>query len=179
MLLNFICFQLGWFACVLGAANHHAWLGVLIALLLLIFHILKSKNSIVEMQLILLAMLFGLLFDLIPLSLGWIKFDEIAYWPSQLPPPWMIALWGLFASTLNLSLSWLKTKRLTAIFLGAICGPLSYWAGARLNALTLVNVNFVMFYLAFAWAFAVPFLIYMASSQAQLKSLFSLKTKEN
>jgi len=29
MLRNIICFQLGWFSCVLGAANHYPWLGVL------------------------------------------------------------------------------------------------------------------------------------------------------
>ena len=179
MLLNIVCFQLGWFACVLGAANQHPWLGVLMAIFLLTFHILRSKNSAVEIRLIVVAMIFGLLFDLIPLSLGWIKFEPVAFWPSQLPPPWMICLWGLFASTLNISLNWLKSRFLIAFILGAVSGPLCYWAGYQLNALNLASFNYVMVYLMVGWALAVPFLLNLASSNELLKRLFLFSTKGN
>lgn len=177
MLLNIICFQLGWFACVLGAAHQHPWLGVLMAIFLLALHIFRSKNSIVEIRLILLAMIFGLLFDLILLSLGWIKFEQVVFWPSQLPPPWMICLWGLFASTLNISLNWLKSKPLIAFILGGISGPLCYWAGYQLNALIFINFNYAILYLMLGWAVAVPFLLNLASSNDLLKRLFLFSTK--
>jgi hypothetical protein len=179
MLLNIICFQIGWFACVLGSAYQHPWLGVLVAMFLLAFHIVRSKNSIVELRLIFFAMLFGTMFDFVPLSLGWIKFEEVIFWPIQLPPPWMILLWALFASTLNISLNWLKSKPLPAIVLGAISGPLCYWAGFKLKALTLVDFNYIMIYLMLGWAVAVPLLLKVASSKKQISHLFLFKTKES
>ncbi len=38
------------------------------------------------------------------------------------PPPWILALWALFASTLNASLGWLQDRLLLAAVLGALSG---------------------------------------------------------
>jgi hypothetical protein len=111
-----------------------------------------------------MAALFGLVFDSLLLQLGWVSFEPVAYWPDALSPPWMIALWALFASTLNISLNWLKKYTLVACLLGAISGPLCYWAGERLGALHLVNFNNAMLYLAVGWAIAVPLLLKVATA---------------
>jgi len=164
MLRNIISFQLGWFSCVLGAAHHHAWLGVLASIGLIGWHLKVSNNWIGESCLIILAMLMGLVFDFLPLSFGWISFGSLAFWPDQIPPPWMILLWGMFATTLNVSLNWLKTRSIVAIILGALAGPLAYWGGARLGALEMVDFSAAMIYLSIGWAVAVPVLLKMASS---------------
>jgi len=39
LILNFILFQIAWFACVLGAANAMPWLGVLVTVVILIWHL--------------------------------------------------------------------------------------------------------------------------------------------
>jgi hypothetical protein len=39
MLGNFVAFQTGWFACVLGAANGMPWLGVIVAVLVVGWHV--------------------------------------------------------------------------------------------------------------------------------------------
>jgi Protein of unknown function (DUF2878) len=164
MLRNIICFQLGWFTCVLGAAHHHPWLGVLVSIFLLVCHLLASGNWIREGRLILLTMLIGFLFDFVLMSLGWIWFEPLEFWSAQLPPPWMILLWALFATTLNFSLNWLKTKSPLAIILGAISGPLAYWAGSKLGALKLIELNGAMIYLGVGWAIVLPALLKIASS---------------
>lgn len=164
MLRNIIFFQLGWFACVLGAANNYAWLGVLASICLLAWHLVASKNWISEGGLILLTMLIGFLFDFALMSLGWISFAPLKFWPAQLPPPWMIFLWALFATTLNFSLNWLKTRSLIAIILGAISGPLAYWGGSKLGALKLIEPSGAMIYLSLGWAIVVPALLKIASS---------------
>lgn len=164
MLINILTFQLGWFACILGAANNYPWLGVLISTFLLAWHLAGSKHWINEGRLILLTMLIGALFDFVPLSLGWISFKPLAFWPSQLPPPWMIFLWAMFATTLNLSLRWLKPKMLLATAIGGIAGPLAYWSGSKLEAITLIDFRSAMIYLAIGWAIAVPVLLKIASS---------------
>ena len=93
------------------------------------------------------------------------------FWRAALPPPWMIGLWALFASTLNVSLNWLKKHTALAILLGAISGPLCYWAGERLGALSLLNFNSAMVYLALGWAIAVPLLLKLATAIGQAKCL--------
>lgn len=156
MLRNIICFQLGWFSCVLGAANHHAWFGVVAAICLIAWQLSNSKDQMGEVYLVLLTMLIGIFFDFVPMNLGWISFEPIAFWPSQLPPPWMILLWGMFATTLNVSLNWLKSKPLISIGLGTLAGPLAYWGGSRLGAFKIVDFNAAMIYLSIGWAVVVP-----------------------
>lgn len=164
MLRNIICFQLGWFSCVLGAANHYPWLGVFASICLLALHLKLSTNYLSEAWLIGLAMPIGLVFDFVPLKLGWISFESLALWPEQIPPPWMIFLWGMFVTTLNVSLNWLKTRLFVAILLGAVSGPLAYWGGAKLGALEIVDFSAAMIYLSIGWAIAVPALLKIASS---------------
>ena len=177
MLRNIICFQLGWFACVLGAANQQPWLGVLFSMCLLAWHITASKDQIGEVYLVLLAMLIGVLFDLVPISFGWISFESLAFWPSQIPPQWMIFLWGMFATTLNVSLNWLKNKPSVAIVLGALAGPLAYWGGASLGALKIVEFKAAMIYLSIGWAIAVPALLKIASLIAVYRDLYKGKER--
>jgi len=100
----------------------------------------------------------------LPLNFGWVSFESTAFWPDQIPPPWMIFLWGMFATTVNVSLKWLKTRSVFAILLGALAGPLAYWGGARFGALEIVDFSAAMIYLSLGWAIAVPALLKMASS---------------
>jgi hypothetical protein len=169
MLLNVITFQIGWFACVLSAANQQVWMGLLISTALLAFHLIRAKQKSGEATLIIIAMLFGLVFDTVPLSLGWLSFNPVAYWPDAISPPWMIALWGLFATTMNFSLRWLKKMPIIAVVLGAISGPASYYFGEKLGALHIVELNAAMIYLGIGWAIALPLLLKIAT----VKSLFS------
>jgi len=71
---------------------------------------------------------------------------------------------ALFATTLNFSLNWLKTRSLIAIILGAISGPLAYWGGSKLGALKIIEPSGAMIYLSLGWAIVVPALLKIASS---------------
>ncbi len=170
MIINLIAFQIGWFSCILGSAFHHPWLGVLVTLIVLLMNVLSSNAPIHQARFLIATMMIGIFFDSIPMHLGWIEFMQVTYWPDVLPPPWMIALWGLFASTINISLAWLKEKMGLASILGAIAGPLSYWSGARLGAIHIANSNMAMLYLSIGWAIAVPVLFKLASPAQPLIS---------
>jgi hypothetical protein len=165
MLFNLIGFQIGWFSCVLGGANQLPWLGVLISCLVLFAHVRRSNDAVFECKLLFTAIIIGIIFDGIPQSLGWITFSPVSFWPNILPPPWMIILWALFASTLNISLAWLQSKKVLAILIGAISGPLSYWSGARLGALSLTHGTAALIYLAIGWGLIVPVLLKIAASK--------------
>jgi len=77
-------------------------------------------------------------------------------------PPWILGLWALFATTLNVSLNWLKGRWLVAALLGGIAGPLSYWAGARLGAVVLVEPVPALVALSIGWAILMPLLMALA-----------------
>ncbi|MEZ0316101.1 MAG: DUF2878 domain-containing protein, partial [Methylophilaceae bacterium] len=115
--INFIGFQLGWFACVLGAANQLPWLGVLISAPIIAWHLWQAGNPRLELTLMLIATFFGTLFDQSLLSLGLIEYPA-STWPALLIPVWMMVLWMLFVTTLNVSLRWMRGKYLIATIFG-------------------------------------------------------------
>jgi hypothetical protein len=158
-LLNFSMFYLGWFACVLGAAREHLWLGPVVVSAILLTHLAMTSNRQREARLVLLTGLFGFMVDTLQASVGLYAFTHTSALP-WLCPPWMVALWIVFATTLNSSMAWLTGRYGLAAALGALCGPLSYAAGARLGAIALsANTLVSLVGIAFVWALAMPALL--------------------
>lgn len=86
---------------------------------------------------------------------------------AALPPPWMLALWANFATTLNLSLAGLQTRPWLAALLGLAGGPLAYWGGAGLGAMTFVAPLPALIALALGWALLTPLLLALATTLAR------------
>ncbi len=83
--------------------------------------------------------------------------------PSPLSTLWLVALWANFATTLNVSLSWLHGKPLMAAILGALGGPLAYWAGERLGAIEMDRPLLVpLLVVGLAWSIVTPALFGLA-----------------
>jgi len=161
-LINFVMFQVGWFACVLSAANGLPWAGALAVGLIVVFHIATAEHKAHEVQLLVLAMVLGLVFDSLLVSTGWVSYPSGMLVPG-LAPYWIVAMWALFATTLNLSMSWLKDSLILASVLGAVFGPLSYLAGQRLGAIVLVDFMSSMVLLAIIWALVMPILVFASN----------------
>ena len=161
LVLNVVLFQAGWFACVLGAAHGHAVAGTGIAALIVAIHALRATRPAEEIKLIACAMVIGAVLDSIVVAAGVLDYRGGSAL-APVAPPWIVALWALFATTLNVSLSWLKSRLLVASILGAVAGPLSYAAGAKLGALTFTHPTAAMLALALEWAIAMPLLALLA-----------------
>ena len=125
LILNAVLFQVGWFACIFGA--RHPWL-LAVALACLVAHFLWVASWRTEGRLVASVTLFGCALDSFLLNLG--VFDFVG--DSPLLPVWLALLWALFATTLNHSLAWSARPWWLSSLLGALAGPLSYLAGARL-----------------------------------------------
>jgi hypothetical protein len=163
--LNFLAFQVGWFACVLGAANGFAWVGALAVLAAAVLHLRRARRPGGELRLLLAAMALGLVLDSLLLATGWVAYPGSfpgGQWLPALAPYWLVAMWALFATTLNVSMGWLRGRPLLAALFGAIGGPLSYWAGARLGAMELLQPVAALAALAVVWALAMPLLLRLA-----------------
>ena len=125
-LINAGLFQLGWFACVLG--GNSLWL--LLAGGALLAHLLWISRSLAQVRLIAVVCVLGSTVDNLLLNAGVFAFKQ----PGVLIPFWLVLLWALLAITLNHCLAWTAKPLWRAILLGAIGGPLSYYAGQRLGA---------------------------------------------
>ena len=158
---NFVLFQAGWFACVIGAANHQVFWAVLATLGYLAFHVWRSSSPLLEFQLLAKAVIAGVIADTLIANLGFLSFQDA--WPSvYLSPVWMWALWALVASTVNGSLSWVKGKPILGAFLGAIFGPISYEAGIQMGAGAWGPNGQLggLVVIAIIWAIALPLFFY-------------------
>lgn len=157
---NVVAFQIGWFACVLGAAHHLPLLGTGIALGVLAVHLARAPDPAAEAKLMLAALGVGVLFDP-PLALaGMFTFASGAFVHGALAP-WMLALWMLFAMTLNVSLRWLKRRPLLAVPLGGLGGPVAYLGGERLGAM-VIHSPAAIAVIAAGWALALWLLVMLA-----------------
>ena len=158
---NFVIFQLGWFACVLGAANKQVLWAVIATLAYIAFHAWRSPSPKTEISLLLKAFIFGLVADTLIMHLGYLDFRDD--WPSPyLSPLWMWVLWVLVATTINGSLTWLRGRPILGAVLGGICGPMSYEAGIRMGAGRWASggeiTGFIL--VGVVWAVAIPLFFY-------------------
>ncbi len=160
-LINFLLFQLGWFACVLGGAYGQPWLGTGIALAIVAVHLARLPRPKGEAVLILAAAGMGLVWDSLLLLLGLLDYPSGILLPNT-APLWIVAMWMLFATTLNSSMGWMQSYRKLSVVLGALFGPLAYYAGARLGGVILVEPVAAMAALAAGWALLMPLLLTLA-----------------
>lgn len=142
MILNFLFFQIIWFGCI--------YLGnvfIPVALVLVLIHFNHMDSTEHDAHIMVLAAALGFSIDSALMHFGVMTFES-GLISSYFIPPWLIMLWAGFAMTLNHSLYYFQEKPLLAFFGGAIAGPLSYLAGAKLGAVELGQgyiTSFVIF----------------------------------
>ncbi|MEO8297368.1 MAG: DUF2878 domain-containing protein [Burkholderiales bacterium] len=160
VVVNVIASQGAWFAAVLGAAHaREAW-GMAVVALVIAGHLVASARPRREAALVAGAAAVGLGLEWLHLSTGWVAYTgHAAGWP----PTWLVGLWALFATTLNVSLRWLKGRLVLASLLGAVAGPLAFVSGARLGAATLTEPVASMALLTVMWAVALPVLMALSN----------------
>jgi hypothetical protein len=161
VLANFAAFQFGWFACVIGAAQGFPALGAAAALVVAAAHLAFARRPRAELALLLLAAVIGAGWDSLLAATGWVRFTN-GMLIAGTAPYWIVALWVLFATTLNVSLAWLKRRLALAAAFGAIGGPLSYLGGAKLGALSFGNEGAALIALSLGWAALTPLLLRLA-----------------
>jgi Protein of unknown function (DUF2878) len=159
--LNFVLFQAAWFAGVLGAAHGAPLLGTIAVFAVIAWHVSVSARPIAEAKLVGAALLIGAVFETFCAQLGQVAFTSGQPEP-YLPPYWMVAMWGLLAIALNVTMRWMKRRWLLAAVLGAIAGPMSYAAGVRLGAATFIHATSAIATLVIAWALLMPLMMWLS-----------------
>lgn len=127
---NFVLFQAGWFAYVIGVGNQQVFWAVLVTLTYIAIHIWRSDSLTSELKPLIKIVLFIVSTYTLTSNLDLVSFQD-AWLSTYLSPVWM---WALFASTLNESLSSLRGRPILGAVLGGISGLMSYGAGIRMVA---------------------------------------------
>ena len=161
-LWNFLAFQAGWFACVLGGANHLPWLGVMSVFVLMVMHVFLAVKPGDELKLMGVTALIGIFWDSLLVSMGWLVYPSGTL-VAGTAPVWIVALWLNLAMTLNLSLAWLKGRWKLAALFGAVGGPLAYYAGAKLGGVQFAEPAWAVVSLAVGWSVIMPLLTVLAT----------------
>lgn len=163
LVINFVLFQIGWFACVIGAAKQMPWLGVAVVIAIIIWHLTQAKQAKKELQLLFITLVIGGTFDQIMLNHELISYQAHG-WSNSIVPVWILALWAEFVTVLNVSLRWMKELKtpvrwLVSVLFGAIGGPLAYIGAEKLGAVTLNNLPISYIVLGVGWAILTPLLL--------------------
>jgi hypothetical protein len=161
---NLISADIGWLACILGAARGHHWLGLVVVPILFVIHItLIERHKIVNVFVVALASMgIGFLIDTALIILGTIEPNRWIM-PAPFTTLWDLLIWANFSLTLNSSLRFLQKRFLAAAMLGAICAPWMYYAGDRLGALHFsMPVLPGLLWVGVLWFFAMPCLSFIA-----------------
>ena len=161
VIVNFVVFQLAWFACVLAAARGWPWLGTACVAAVVVWHVRAAPSTLLEARLVGATLLFGVVFESLQATTHAVSYTFGTIDP-RLPPQWLLAMWALFAITLNVSLRWLKRRWLVAAVLGGVGGPLAFAGGVRLGAATFIDRPRALWALAVGWAVAMPVLMWLS-----------------
>ena len=160
-IVNLAAYQLAWFACVLGGANQMPWLGPMVVVVALGLHLRSARRPFDEFLLVLACGFIGAFFDSALVALDWVSYPS-GQFGENFAPYWIIALWIAFATTLNVSMRWLRGSPILAAFYGFTGGPLTYWGGMELGAMQLINVPASMIALAIGWGLMMPMLAWLS-----------------
>lgn len=128
--INFVAFQLVWFAAVGGAAHSLWWAGPAAFLVFAAYHLRRGVRARGDLRLMVLALGLGFVTDTLMAATGMSSYAS-AVPPAPLAPLWILSLWAGFAFTLNHSMHWLTARPLLVSPLAAILGPLSYYGASR------------------------------------------------
>jgi len=162
LIFNLAASQAGWFACVIGAANGMPWAGPLAVLALVVVHLYLAQRPSLELRLIASAILIGLVADSLLVVSGLVSYPS-GIWIEGMAPYWILAMWAMFATTLNVSMKWLRNRTALASALGAVFGPLAYIAGSELGAITFNQMGLALAALALIWSVCMPLLVALAT----------------
>jgi hypothetical protein len=161
LLANIALFQAGWFACVMAGAHGQAWAASIALAGVLAWHLFRAHQPLRELALAAFVALIGAAYESLLAQTGWMRPTSGVLIPGT-AAYWLICLWALFATTLNVSLRWLRTRLLFAAAFGGFGGPLAYYAGSRLGALEFGAPELALAGIAIGWAALTPALLILA-----------------
>lgn len=133
-LLSFVTFYLGWWACALGASYGYPWIGPLLVPIWVALHIYFSPTRLGEFYFCIAIAAAGFFIDTILIWLNVFTIEPV----TDLAPVWLVGMWVLWGLSFE-SMLMLRSRFWMMFVMGAISGPLTYYACEALNILFFVR----------------------------------------
>ncbi len=162
MLLNLTLFKAGWLASVFAAAASVPIVGTTVIGIAVVVHLMRSAAPQDEIRLLALAAALGFLWESLLVYAGIVQYGTNAALAST-APYWIVAMWALFATTLNVGMRWLRKNLLVASVFGGLGGPMSFLAGEKAGAVSFADPLTALLVIGLGWAVLLPLLVRYAA----------------
>jgi len=160
---NLVLFKLGWVACILAAAALLPEIAVLAVAIVVLIHLARAPVPAKEAFFLFCAALLGLAWETVVLFTGLVDYPGPGA-QSMLVPSWIVAMWVLFATTINYGFSWLKRHWAIASIFGLLGGPMAFFAGSAAGAAEFSNPVIALAVIGVGWAILLPLLTLIADT---------------
>jgi hypothetical protein len=152
LVLNTLCFQIAWLLCVLGGSS----LAIFVTAAVVALHLQVVRDTKREALFLAQCAIIGFLCDLLLVQSG--VMTTVTGWP----PVWLTCLWVLFGTTVGYAMRFFHGRLWASVLGGAVFAPLSYFGGARLADVPLMQPEwFALVVIGLVWAFIFPLLIHL------------------
>jgi len=156
-LKNLVMFKMGWIACVtLAAAGQPLWATVAVAVVV-ILHLAGVPLVVKEALLLAASAVIGLAWESVLVWSGLLSYPSSGEF-APFAPYWIVAMWVLFATTINHGLRWVKKNWMMAAAAGLVGGPLAFYGGASMGAVEFSHTLWSLLAIGAGWAALLPLL---------------------
>ncbi len=162
-LKNLALFKLGWIACIFFAVAGQPALAVLSVAVVVALHLLTVPLATKEAILLAASAVIGFAWESTLVGVGLVSYpagSDVA----PMAPYWIVAMWVLFATTINHGLRWVKKSWVIAMAAGAIGGPLAFYSGAAMGAAEFNSTLLALAAIGAGWAVILPVLSLVADT---------------
>ena len=162
VVINLSLFKVAWLITVLAAAASMPIAGPIAVAVAVAVHLARASQARSETLLLGAAGIIGLLWESALVAFGVLEYKSGLLLPG-FAPYWIVAMWVLFATTLNVGMRWLKKSILVAAVAGAIGGPMSFLAGQKAGAVSFADPTMSLLVIGAGWALLLPILVQLAN----------------
>jgi hypothetical protein len=159
--INLAVFKAAWTAVVVSAAAGTPVIGVIAVATAVGIHLWYSDNPESEIPLLLAAAALGFGWESVLVLVGLLEYSS-GNLISGLAPYWIVSMWVLFATTLNVGMRWLRRSTTVAAVAGGVGGPLAFFAGASIGAVEFSSPVIALTCIGIGWAVMLPLLVQLA-----------------
>ena len=160
---NLVLFKLGWIACVYFAATGQPFMATLAVAAVVATHLYSAPVVIKEAVLLAVAAVIGMAWESTLVYAGIVSYPGYAA-NVPLAPYWIVAMWVLFATTINYGLGWVKRDWRIAAVAGLVGGPMAFFGGAGMGAVEFSDTTVALVTIGVGWAILLPALALAADT---------------
>jgi hypothetical protein len=153
--INYFGFSIVWICCVYSGAQGVTALALIPTLIFLYLHFMIVADHLKEeVQLILIAILMGVIVDSSFSFFGVVSYNGNISSIPHLAPIWILCMWAGFSAQINHAMNRLRGRYLLIGFYGLLA-PLAYMGGEKINAASITDGDINYAIISISWAISL------------------------